>query len=1128
MVDTMTNLEEKSDMAADSDDVQTLWQYAMEIVTVKPAEARACAEKGLRIATDENDPDGQAQCLNALGVAMYHQRSYEIAQQYLNEALALAQKIHNKHEEASAYFNLSGLVHNQQGQSTSGIDYLRKAEAIWTELDDRRNLAHVYSALALYQLNLGIVDMALRNNQKALTLFQEFGDLRNIRVAQKTMASINHYQNDIKEALRYAHLSLETAEKRGYPIEIGRSRRLIANMLLEAGEIDTALTMMQETLAIFETIQSEPDIVTVQFDLGNVYFTRQQYEHAATCYRQALDKSKQLNMHRLHISCYVNLAETYLCLARFDAAKVALDQAREMLEKNEILAIKLEYLRILGEFYEKQQDYKTALRVWRQFHELERRLLNKRKVEYINRLKTAYEVQNKEKEAQILREKNAELQKEIAERSRVEGVLNQKNRFLNAIFEAIVDPLYVINVSDYSVEMTNDAARSLSRSSRPYCYALIHNLDAPCDHQNHVCPLRVMRDSKKAVTIEQERLDDDGNIRYVELRAYPVFDENGEFIQMIEQFFDVTARKHAEERFRLLTRAVEQTASVVVVTNRAGDIEFVNPAFTRITGYTVNEALGKNPRILKSDQHDPEFYQEMWDTLNQGLIWEGELINRKKNGELFWERTTISPVRNKDGHTTHYVAVKENITAQKKAEVALRQAKEAADKANQAKSTFLANMSHELRTPLNGILGYAEILAHDENATGKIQEGLRVIQQSGQHLLSLINDILDLARIEAGKLELNLSAVDLPNLVQEVRDIVGQRLVRKGLGFHTNFGADLPKMVQTDRKLLSQVLINLLGNAVKFTEAGAVTFSVQRSNKRIRFSVKDTGVGIDPEKLDKLFSPFEQVHETSHVEGTGLGLTISQQIIEMMGGRIQVASEIGQGSEFWFELRLPEVEGVVPIQPESVRRITGYKGTSRRVMVVEDRMDNREVLVYILQTLGFEIVEAENGFQAVDLVQDAASDLILMDYKMPDRDGFETTQLIRQMALADQPKIVMCSATVSEAVVQRSLEIGCEAFIAKPIQRKELLETLQKHLNLEWAYADSDSSAASREKIPPRDVLQKMLEFVDHGDVLAFRNFVAAKMEEPGPYEAFLKKNQELIMAFELKKIQELLSQYLR
>ena len=399
--------------------------------------------------------------------------------------------------------------------------------------------------------------------------------------------------------------------------------------------------------------------------------------------------------------------------------------------------------------------------------------------------------------------------------------------------------------------------------------------------------------------------------------------------------------------------------------------------------------------------------------------------------------------------------------------VELKHAKEIADSANRSKSEFLANMSHELRTPLNGILGYAQILRQSEVLSEKGHKGIEVIYQCGSHLLTLINDILDLSKIEAQKLELQTKNLDFLAFLQGVVEICQIRAEQKGVGFVYLPDAKLPQGIQADEKRLRQVLINLLGNAIKFTDQGGVTFAVeaisqsqgtddhdQTTVQTIRFTVKDTGVGMSSQQLKSIFLPFEQVGNTEKkTEGTGLGLAISQRIVEVMGSSIEVTSQLGVGSTFWFEAELLEPEDWSGIgEASKTSKVTGYEGKPRKILLVDDRWENRSVLVNLLEAIGFEILEAENGQQGLEKVQETCPDLIITDLSMPVMDGYELLeQLQRSPHFKDIP-VIASSAHAFEADQQKSLKAGAKAFLPKPVENDRLLEVLSLHLPLVWTY----------------------------------------------------------------------------
>ena len=380
----------------------------------------------------------------------------------------------------------------------------------------------------------------------------------------------------------------------------------------------------------------------------------------------------------------------------------------------------------------------------------------------------------------------------------------------------------------------------------------------------------------------------------------------------------------------------------------------------------------------------------------------------------------------------------------------LLSARDEAQRANLAKSAFLANMSHELRTPLNGILGYAQILQRDATLDDRQLRGLDVILQGGEHLLNLINDVLDFAKIEASKLELYCTPVSLPEFLHAVTDIVSVKARQKGLEFISDIGADLPLAIQADEKRLRQVLLNLLTNAVKFTDRGQVTLSVRFCPPaRLRFEVRDSGVGIAAQELQAIFDLFEQAGDKQRrLGGAGLGLAISRQFLRLMGSEIEVESQVGQGSTFWFEVDAPVLEAGAITSPHAV--VSGYEGPRKTVLVVDDLSENRMALSDMLGPLGFTITEAASGAEALDQARTLRPDLILMDIIMPGMDGLDTMRQLRQWPDMNAIPIIAISASTSGGDEASSLEAGASGFLPKPINLERLLSQIGTLLKLEW------------------------------------------------------------------------------
>ncbi|WP_353572232.1 ATP-binding protein [Candidatus Albibeggiatoa sp. nov. BB20] len=482
------------------------------------------------------------------------------------------------------------------------------------------------------------------------------------------------------------------------------------------------------------------------------------------------------------------------------------------------------------------------------------------------------------------------------------------------------------------------------------------------------------------------------------------------------------------------------------------------------------------------------------------------------------------------------------INQRKAAETQLQQAKQTADTANQAKSTFLANMSHELRTPLNGILGYTQILNRDHSLNPKQKEGIQVIQRSGEYLLTLINDILDLAKIEANRIELYPSSFHFEGFLLSIVDLFKMRAEQKGILFTYEKLTQLPMGVYADETRLRQVLINLLGNAIKFTNKGQVTFKVGYDNQQTRFQIEDTGTGIAQTDIEHIFQPFQQTGDNHYkAEGTGLGLAITQRIVHMMEGNIQVKSELGKGSCFWIALDLAEADDMA--QQDNISHtdtIIGYQEQRKTLLIVDYMQENRAVLLDLLSPLGFNLIQATDGQQGLEIALEQQPDIILTDIVMPNLTGLKMVQKLRQQPQFCNVPMIAISASVFEHNQQQSLEAGCNAFIPKPFKVDELLNTLQQCLNLTWQYESVDTDAINllsqtpAEELIPLDQIQlsssqaaALHNLAMQGDIAGVLQYTQELVELDNKLLSFARKIEQLARLFEDEQICEMVEPFL-
>ncbi len=507
-------------------------------------------------------------------------------------------------------------------------------------------------------------------------------------------------------------------------------------------------------------------------------------------------------------------------------------------------------------------------------------------------------------------------------------------------------------------------------------------------------------------------------------------------------------RKKDEQLISLLGKSTEQSPVSIIITNRQGDIEYVNPKFCKVTGYTFEEAIGNNPRILNSGHQKTEVYDDLWDKLNSGNQWFGELHNRRKNGELFWENISISPLTNQAGEITHFVAVKEDITEKKALFEELVITKEKAQESDQLKTAFLNNISHEIRTPFNGILGFLSLINEKDITTEEREQYIDIINMSAERLLNTINDIVEISTIQAHQTKVVKAISYISNLTERLFEKHKTEAEKKGLKLILNHQfLNHDGCFYTDEGKLFSVLTNLLNNAIKFTKSGSVVFGYEKSGDNVRFYVKDTGVGIQSHKKQTIFERFMQgdVSNTREFEGSGLGLSIAKAYVELLEGTIWLESEPGKGTVFYVE---------IPFQAvifKKANNLTGISSPSNDdqqkpvILFAEDDDINFDFTNVLLRMANYTVIRAHTGAEAIRFCRNHPEiSLILMDIKMPDTNGYVATSEIR-IFNPDVP-IIAVTAYSQPGDEKRALEAGCNSMLTKPVSRHTLLNTVNSFL----------------------------------------------------------------------------------
>lgn len=742
------------------------------------------------------------------------------------------------------------------------------------------------------------------------------------------------------------------------------------------------------------------------------------------------------------------------------------------------------------------------------------------------------------------------------QRKKSEKVLRETNALLDATQRLAKVGGWEINLETGALAWTTEMY-FISETDENFKPSLEDNLKFYHPHHRHIVHTAVLQaiENGKPYDLELKYITAKGRELWVRTIGNPIF-KDGKVVKLSGTFQDITERKQAEinlveseGRYRSL---FDNIADMVFVADLEGHFLDVNHAAYHRLGYSYTELLALSaPHLGFAMQPNQDtVLQSFVAGLNQRqTVFEMEYPT-KDNHKIPVE---VSARLIRYQGKTAILGVARDITERKQSEAELKVAKEIAEKArqqaetaNQAKSTFLANMSHELRTPLNGILGYAQILNRDKMLSDKQRTGIRVIQRSGEHLLTLINDILDLSKIEEGRLEILPHELVLSAFLKDIVDLFQFRAQEKGIEFNyiqipphhaleENDKQGFPAIIYADEKRLRQILINLISNAVKFTEKGSVTLRLIYQNDRMRIEIEDTGCGISAHQQEEIFLPFRQARSgLQHTEGTGLGLAITKKLVELMDGQLNVQSLLGVGSLFWLDFPVQVVQRAQKSSGKSstiLPTLEGYKTKQNKVfkvLIADEKWENRLTLANSLFEIGFEILEVDNGKKLLEEVKTHRPEIIIIDIKMPDIDGLTCIMHMRDNMNLKESLIIATSASASSYEQEASLSAGCNTFLTKPLETDKVLKLIEKHWQLEWIYKAAHTDASLQTMVIPKtEEIEALYKLAKSGNVKLIIRESEALLQANSEYQAFVNEILKLTKGFRIIKLKAFLKQYL-
>ncbi|GAK55734.1 PAS fold family [Candidatus Vecturithrix granuli] len=826
----------------------------------------------------------------------------------------------------------------------------------------------------------------------------------------------------------------------------------------------------------------------------------------------------------------------------------------------------------------------------RYMHRLQRRQVQEELLRYREQLEDLVEKRTAE-----LKQTNLALQREVHKHTQARQSLYDSEERYRILFESASDLIFTLDDQGNYCSANPKTAQNFGIPAEELVGKNLRDFFPEPVAESRIAILKKIFHTPEPHWLPDVQIDTPQGKKWFSTNLSPITNERGQVKYVLGIGRDVTARKQTEEELvtsrSLLEEVVDRRTvelkemnlrlqqeiehhTIVEMALKSSEanlrtiLDSSRQSFMLLDRDGIIQALNQTARkdarnvygqeIAEGSRIDPAmFYGDPESILRhfeQALRGEFVSVEHKVQGKdklPYWFVFHYNPVMTADGQVIGVCLAVSDITERKQMEMNLQETKETADGANKAKSEFLTNISHELRTPLNIILGYTQLLKKS-GLTEKQLYAIETIQQSGDHLLKLVDDILDFSRFDLQKIKLRLTNIHFPTFLDQIVHHIRRKAQQKQLTFHYEAMSPLPEGIYADEQRLRQLLQNLLDNAIKFTQQGSVIFRVgeilgnpeipggkivQNDPSKlmpddnvhlIRFQIEDTGVGIDKSQWNRVFLPFYQIpHRWVPKAGTGLGLAISRKLARMMNGDLYVESIAGQGSIFWCDLKLPVITG--PFQPlteNNPRYLIGFRGEKKTLLVVDDDEYSRKKLKEMLIPLGFTIIEAMNGSEAIRQADHTIPDLIIMDLVMPEMDGFEVMRRIRQNPKLEKAKILAISASAFPKTCEESFLAGCDDFLTKPLHFDEVLDRLQVHLGLEWLYEplalgnfEEESQDPDPMVLPSREDLQTLLRFADLGNITGIQEMLENLTQQNSEFRAFVVKIDRLARKFDFEKM---------